>query len=245
MDFHVGTSGFMYKHWWGKFYPEKVSQRQALEYYSTRFNTVEINNTFYNLPRQATFEGWRRRTPEKFILTLKASRFITHVKRLMQPEESVRNFLERSACLKEKRGPILFQLPPGWNADLNRLEQFFKYLRSKEDPQLSISIEYRNNSWITEKMFDVLCRYKVAFCIHDMGGVDCPDRATADFVYYRLHGPSETKYSGRYSVQQIKQIAARMRRHLDGGRSAYCYFNNDIGGHAIENARMLIDELNP
>jgi uncharacterized protein YecE (DUF72 family) len=243
MAIHIGTSGFIYKHWWGKFYPEKLPQKEALEYYSRHFQTVEINNTFYHLPQQTVFENWYKRTPENFILTLKASRFITHIKKLIQPGQSARNFLDRSSCLKQKLGPILFQLPPGWNANLDRLEQFLKYLRQTEPENLKIAFEFRNNTWITDQTFNLLQKYNAALCIHDMGGVNCPRRATADFLYYRFHGPTETKYSGRYTPTQIQQTAAHIQTHLDSGKQIYAYFNNDIEAHAIENARMLINEL--
>jgi len=244
MKYHIGTSGYIYKHWWGVFYPERFREREALEYYSRHFHTVEINNSFYNLPAATTFHGWHKRTPQGFIFAVKASRYITHMKKLKDPGKSTRTFLERVGSLGEKLGPLLFQLPPRWNANIERLTEFLHYLRQNASQELRIVFEFRNNSWINEELFDILSRYRAGFCIHDMHGIRCPDVATADFVYYRFHGPSKAPYDGRYSTLQIKEAARRVKDHIAAGREVYAYFNNDIGGYAVENARMLIKELN-
>lgn len=240
-EFRIGTSGWVYRHWKGIYYPEDIPQRDWFGHYSRDFDTVEINNTFYRLPKAETFEHWREVAPKKFLYTFKASRYITHVKRLLDPEDSLKKFLERALLAKECLGPILFQLPPRWEADPGRLQNFLPVL-----PEILIKVfEFRNDSWHQEPVRKLLERYKVAFCIHDHHSIGkCPDWVTADAVYLRFHGPAEAQYSGSYSDEALQAQARRIVGWLKEGRRVFAYFNNDIGGHAVHNAltlRSMID----
>jgi uncharacterized protein YecE (DUF72 family) len=241
---HIGTSGWNYKHWKGVFYPEKLSQKQWLAYYAEHFATVEVNNTFYQLPQYATFENWRetiRRIDqaEDFTFALKASRFITHMKKLKDPQTSSEKFFDRSERLENKLGPILFQLPPGWQLDLERLAVFLEAIPSHH----RYAFEFRNETWLTRQVFDLLRQRNVAFCIQDFRGNQSPLEITADFSYVRMHGPHQQAYSGSYSDVALQRWA----RQIDDWRSKLCdvyvYFNNDVGGCAVKDGRRLKEML--
>ena len=237
---HIGTSGWNYKHWKGVFYPAGLPQKRWLAYYAERFSTVEVNNTFYQLPQYSTFETWRetvRQIPNssEFTFALKASRFITHMKKLKDPKSSSEKFFDRSARLQEKLGPILFQLPPGWPVNIERLAEFLITIPSEH----RYAFEFRNESWLSDDIFNLLRQYNVAFCIQDFRGKQSPREITADFTYVRMHGPGEMAYVGSYSeadLQQVEQHISKWRRELT---DVYVYFNNDIGGCAVNDARRL------
>lgn len=235
-EVRIGTSGWVYPHWKGDYYPEDLPQREWFGHYVRDFNTVEINNTFYRLPKAETFEHWREAAPPNFLYTFKASRYITHIKRLKDPEASLEKFLERAWLAGETLGPILFQLPPRFEADAERLENFLRALPR----ELTSVLEFRDESWHREPIRELLSRYGAAFCIHDHGVVgECPDWVTADVVYLRFHGSSETSYSGSYSEEALQRAAKRITAWRAEGRSVFVYFNNDIGGHAVRNALTL------
>lgn len=232
----IGTSGWVYPHWKGDYYPEDLPQRDWFGHYARDFDTVEINNTFYRLPKPETFEHWREVAPKDFLYTFKASRYITHIKRLLDPEASLEKFLERAALAGETLGPILFQLPPRFKADPERLENFLRACPAK----LIRVFEFRDESWHKEPIRALLERYGIAFCIHDHGTVGkCPDWVTADTVYLRFHGSSEASYSGSYSDEALRMQADRIAVWRAEGRTIFVYFNNDIGGHAVRNALTL------
>ncbi|MEZ4599160.1 MAG: DUF72 domain-containing protein [Syntrophotaleaceae bacterium] len=235
-EIRIGTSGWVYKHWKGTYYPKEIPQGDWFGYYTRDFDTVEINNTFYRLPSPETFEHWREVAPKNFLYTFKASRYITHIKRLLDPESSLDKFLERAALAAESLGPILFQLPPRWKADPDRLENFLRAL-----PKDLVKVfEFRNDSWHAEPIRKLLERYGIAFCIHDHRSIgECPDWVTADPVYLRFHGPAEAQYSGSYSDQVLEAQAQRILVWRKEGRSIFVYFNNDVDGHAVRNALTL------
>jgi uncharacterized protein YecE (DUF72 family) len=231
---HIGTSGWHYKHWLGDFYPEKLPTAKMFSWYTREFNTVEINNSFYRLPEQRTFRRWKELAPPGFIFAVKASRFITHIKRLKDAAEALDLFFARAEPLGGSLGPILFQLPPRWKVNLERLGDFLNLL----PPRHHYAIEFRDESWYVNQVYDLLHRSNVAFCIHDWGEMPNPQVLTADFTYIRFHG-SGTRYGGLYPERQLQKWADRLRGWESELFAAYVYFNNDIGGHAIRNARSL------
>lgn len=236
---HIGTSGWHYKHWIGSFYPADISSNQMFAFYAKHFDTVEINNTFYRLPKSETFDAWRDNSPAKFQYAVKASRFITHMKKLKDPETSAAKFFVAAEHLERKLGPILFQLPPRWNFDAGRLAEFLEALPANQ----RYVIEFRDESWLRPQAFALLRKHNVAFCIHDLGQMQTPLEVTADFTYLRFHGPGRAKYCGSYSETDLREWASRIdewRRQLSG---VYVYFNNDVGGWAVKNAETLLSLL--
>jgi uncharacterized protein YecE (DUF72 family) len=232
----IGTSGFIYKHWRGVYYPEDLRQKDWFGHYARDFDTVEINNTFYRLPEVHVFEHWREVAPPGFLYTFKASRYITHVRRLNDPAASLEKFLSRARQAGQTLGPLLFQLPPRWKADPRRLEQFLAALPA----DLQHVLEFRDDRWHVPEVRDLLSRFGVAFCIHDHGHTpQCPEWVTAKTVYLRFHGSSETPYTGGYTDDFLKRIAVKIDRWRGKGLRVFVYFNNDVGGHAVFNALTL------
>lgn len=231
---HIGTSGWHYKHWLGDFYPEKYAATKMFSWYAREFDTVEINNSFYRLPEEKTFAKWKEQAPPGFLFAVKASRFITHIKRLKDSEASIDLFFSRAKPLGSTLGPILFQLPPNWKLNLQRLTDFLSVL----PPGHRYSLEVRDQSWCVAQVYDLLRRHNVAFCIHDWREMPWPKELTADFTYIRFHG-SGAKYGGDYPRSRLQVWAERLLEWEPNLVAAYVYFNNDIGGHAIRNARTL------
>jgi uncharacterized protein YecE (DUF72 family) len=237
--FHIGTSGWHYKHWLGDFYPEKHPANKMFSWYAREFHTVEINNSFYRLPDEKTFRAWRELAPPGFIFAVKASRFITHIKRLKDAKDSVELLFSRAAPLGPTFGPVLFQLPPRWKLNLDRLADFLSILPKGHQ----FSIEFRDETWNTAAVFELLRQHNVALCIHDWREMPWPKDLTADFTYIRFHGSGRC-YGGNYPHDHLCDWAKRLRAWAPSLRTAYVYFNNDIGGHAIRNARTLREMLN-
>jgi uncharacterized protein YecE (DUF72 family) len=229
----IGCSGWQYKHWRGDFYPEKLPQQRWLAYYAARFNTVEINNTFYRLPEATAFGQWRDQAPPGFVYAVKASRFLTHMKKLKDPEEPVDRLLQRAANLHGALGPVLFQLPPRWPLNIPRLTTFLETLPSG----FRYAIEFREPSWYAAEVFALLERHQVALCLHDMAGSDSGQMIVGPFAYVRFHGVA--KYSGRYADRTLDVWADWLAARLRAGVSIYAYFNNDTGGHAPRDAARL------
>jgi uncharacterized protein YecE (DUF72 family) len=235
---HIGTSGWHYKHWLGDFYPDRFHPSKMFSWYAREFHTVEINNSFYRLPEEKTFEKWKELAPPGFIFAVKASRFITHIKRLKDAQDSIDLFFSRAKPLGSALGPVLFQLPPRWKLNLDRLAEFLSILPA--GPRYSV--EFRDESWCVAETYKLLRRHNVAFCVHDWREMPWPRELTADFTYIRFHG-SGTCYGGSYPQEQLQEWAERLRRWQPQLSAAYIYFNNDIGGHAIRNARTLRELL--
>jgi uncharacterized protein YecE (DUF72 family) len=236
---HIGTSGWHYKHWLGSFYPAELPTREMLKFYSQHFSTVELNNTFYNLPKPSAFDTWRETTPKNFLFAVKGSRFITHMKKLKDPDSSTKKFFDGIDRLGPKLGPILFQLPPRWNLNLDRLAEFLESLPREH----RYVFEFRDASWLVQEVYDLLREHKAAFCIHDLAGEQTPLEITADFTYIRFHGPGRAKYAGSYSDSQLKEWSGRIGEWTRELSQVYVYFNNDIGGHAVNNAKQLAESL--
>jgi len=233
--FHIGTSGWNYDHWAGPFYPEDLSQDEWLEFYMQHFTTVEINNSFYQLPDEKTLQSWYDQTPDDFTFAVKASRYITHMKKLKEPKESLQNFLDRVSLLQDKLGIILFQLPPNWNFNEERLRSFLGLLPDN----YNYTMEFRDKSWINETTYEILHENNIAFCIYELAGYVSPMEVTADTVYIRLHGPSENKYQGKYDSETLHDWAESIREWTENGKEVYCYFDNDQSGYATMNAERL------
>lgn len=231
----IGTSGWHYKHWRGLFYPKELKPTDWFDFYAKQFDTVEINNSFYRLPLNSTFESWHDKSPQNFLFAVKGSRFITHMKKLKDPASSSLKFFDGAERLGAKLGPILFQLPPRWRVDVGRLADFLAAMPQGHH----YVIEIRDESWMVKEVYDTLRRYNTAFCIHDLARMQPPLEITADFTYIRFHGPGAAKYAGSYSDQQLRDWAARIRDWGEKLTAVYAYFNNDIGGHAIWNALKL------
>ena len=234
-DIRIGTSGYSYKHWRGRYYPEDVKTSDWLRFYARDFDTVELNTTFYHLPKEEAFENWRKNTPDDFLFAVKGSRFITHMIKLKDAERGLVNFLPRAERLGSKLGPILWQLPPGWKVNLERLEQFLSLL----PPEHRYAFELRNPTWMTEAVYALLRKHNAAFCIYQLAGYQSPLELTADWTYIRLHGPTERKYQGSYSDAQLAKWAERIRAWSRRMKAIYIYFDNDDSAFAAQNALTL------
>ncbi len=234
----IGTSGWHYKHWLGPYYPPDLPLRGMLDYYARDFDSVEINNSFYRLPSPATFQAWRDATPEDFCFAVKASRYLTHRKKLIEPQNPLATLLAAAQVLGQKLGPVLFQLPPNWHCHLARLREFLGAL----PPGHRYSIEFRDVSWHNESVYRLLRAHNVAFCLYDLGGVQSALEVTADFVYVRLHGPG-AKYQGSYSKRALASWAKRIDRWRRADLGVYVYFDNDQAGYATINALTLHEAL--
>ncbi len=236
----VGTSGWNYKAWGGGlFYPAEVKPNRWLDYYTQHFNSVEVNNTFYHLPQKSVFEAWRTQTPDSFRFAIKASRFVTHMKKLIDPAEHVALFLKRAAGLKEKLEVVLFQLPPFWKFNRERLVQLGAYLcRQRIIPCIRAALEVRNPSWMDVACFDVLREFNIALAFADWPSLKVSEPITADFVFVRRHGP-EGLYASNYSAALLATEARKIQSWRAAGRDVYVYFNNDVHGYAVKNAGTL------
>lgn len=203
--------------------------------YARHFDTVEVNNSFYQLPAAKTFDNWRESAPPRFLFALKASRFITHMKKLKDPESSSAKFFDVADRLRKKLGPILFQLPPRWKLNVQRLDEFLRAMPRGH----KYAVEFRDESWLVQPVYDVLRQHGVAFCMHDFSDMKVPHEITAGFTYIRFHGPTSTKYYGWYSDHELRAWAERIRKWRARLSDVYVYFNNDPEGAAIKNALML------
>jgi uncharacterized protein YecE (DUF72 family) len=231
---HIGCSGWNYAHWRGRFYPEESRQEDWFALYASVFDTVEINNTFYRLPPAETFAAWRDQAPAGFLYAVKANRYLTHMKKLKDAEESLKTFLTRARLLEDHLGPILYQLPPRWRLNRQRLESFLDLLPS----DLTHVFEFRDQSWMIEEIFELLEERNVSFCVHDFPGLEVPRRAEGPVAYVRFHG-TEGTYRGGYAYPTLRKWLDWMRGQSEEGRQVYVYFNNDIDAQAIRDARLL------
>jgi uncharacterized protein YecE (DUF72 family) len=236
--YRIGTSGWTYRHWKGEFYPDGVPQRRWLEHYSEHFDTVELNASFYRIPKASTAEGWLKRTPEEFRFAVKASRLITHVRRLSECRETLEWFFRELWPLREKICAYLFQLPPSFAPPPELLESFLSLL----PPDNRYVFELRNPECYAGVIPEVLERHGIAFCIHDLADRETPQLVTSSLVYVRFHGTTG-RYSGSYPEHQLQLWASRIRLWSEQGKDVLAYFNNDIQGHAIRNARALLKML--
>ena len=233
-NIRIGTSGWHYKHWIGTFYPEGTTSSRQFGEYSKYFDTVEMNNSFYHLPPKSTIEKWRANSPENFLFSVKGSRYITHMKKLFKPKEALNTFLTHAAALGHKLGPVLFQLPPGWNINADRLKDFLKLLPMDH----RYTFEFRNTTWYDPAVYELLRGHNAAFCIYELDNHRSPKEITADFVYVRLHGPGG-KYQGRYPMSTQRDWANQCKIWQREGKDVFVYFDNDEAGYAAFNAKEL------
>lgn len=237
----VGTSGRSYNHWRGLFHPAILPQREWFAHYATYFPSVEIKYTFYRLPAAKTFVRWREQSPPRFVYALKAPRGITHLRKLRDSAESVDRFLERARLLKDKLGPILYQLLPNWQCDLNRLSDLLHHL--PED--LVHVFEFRERSWYCDRVFELLRGKDMGFCHVSMPGLGCPFLATGPVDYARIHGVG-VKYGGCYAEDQLRGWAGRLQDFVNRGLDVFVYCINDAMAYAVDNAydlRHLLEEM--
>jgi uncharacterized protein YecE (DUF72 family) len=233
---YVGTSGWQYAHWKRVFYPDKLPQRAWLPYFAERFQTVEVNNTFYNLPEKTVFERWRKDSPRDFIFALKMSRYLTHLKRLHDPEEPVKRFMERAGALGPKLGPVLIQLPPRFDANPGLLEETLMLF----DREVRVAVEFRDPSWFTDQTCALLERHGAALCLADTPRRKQPAWRTADWGFVRFHegkGPQAPGYERDVLRRWVDRIAERWPRTAD----VFVYFNNDAAGYAIRDATVFAE----
>lgn len=234
----VGCSGWQYAHWHGLFYPHDLGPDGWLEHYARVFDTVELNGTFYRLPEPRIVRAWRDRTPPGFLFAWKASRYLSHLKKLKDPRDPLGRVMSRARLLGPKLGPVLVQLPPHWEKNLDRLRGLVELLPKNR----RFAFEVRDPSWYADDVYALLDRPNVALCAHDMPGSATPRDAPGAFVYVRFHGATAA-YAGGYPRRTLDAWADRLAAAVAGGRDVYAYFNNDQGGHAPRDAVTLRDAL--
>jgi uncharacterized protein YecE (DUF72 family) len=231
----VGCSGWEYKHWRGDFYPHDLPKPRWFQHYARTFDTVEINNSFYKLPEATTFARWAAQAPLGFVYAVKASRFLTHMKKLKEPEQPLALLFERMAPLRGQLGPVLYQLPPGWKLNRERLEHFLQALPGG----VRHVLEFRDSSWYADDVYALLERFHVSLCLHDMRGSATRRARVGPFVYVRFHGAGDAKYGGGYPAGRLADWAGWLNEQRAAGTDVYAYFNNDAGGHAPRDAVTL------
>ena len=238
MVVRVGTSGWGYDHWENVLYPPGGPARERLGHYVARFDTVELNSSFYRWPNPSRFAGWRDRLPPGFLMSVKAPRGLTHGKKLYAPEQWVDRIAAGWHELRDKRAVLLVQLPPQQVRDDARLGFFLDRLPW----WLPVSVEFRHPSWVHDDVFDLLTRHQAAYCVMSGAGLPCVMRATAPVVYVRMHGPDPHQlYGGSYPDADLSWWADRVREWAAAGKDVYVYFNNDGAGNAVRNALTLRD----
>lgn len=230
----VGTSGWAYDHWAPAFYPAGLDPAERLRFLAARLPSVEVNRSFYRLPSREVLEGWRDETPEPFLFAFKASRYLTHMKKLKDAAGPVDTLMAAADVLGDKLGPVLFQLPPRWRCDAGRLRAFLEVL----PPGHRYAFELRDPSWYAPEVLAALAGKGAAFCVYELAGHASPREVTAGFVYVRLHGPGAA-YEGRYSDAALAEWAGTIAAWAAGGLDVYCYFDNDQAGHAARDAVRL------
>lgn len=240
----IGTSGWIYGHWDGIFYPEGLPSKNKLRYFSRYFKTAEINYSFYHLPWPSTYQNWYWQVPADFVFSIKASRFISHIKRLKGIKKAWKQFIENTLFLKEKLGPILFQFPPSFKATAENVKRLKNFLGDRPLQNLQRSdlckfaFEFRHKSWCDEKIYKLLKKYNVAWVIADSPRYPKAEVVTADFIYIRMHG-SKILFASKYTKEELKDLAQKIKKWLKTA-DVYVYFNNDAYGYAIENAKELL-----
>ncbi|MDQ4133735.1 MAG: DUF72 domain-containing protein [Actinomycetota bacterium] len=234
MPLWVGTSGWQYRSWRGVFYPEKLAQKHWLEHYAERFRVVEVNNAFYRLPEASTFAGWAERTPDDFLVAVKASRYLTHIRRLQEPAEPVHRLMDRARHLGIKLGPVLLQLPPNLAADGKALDQTLAQFPAG----VRVAVEFRHESWFTDETQELLRRHGAALCLADSPRRQTPAWRTADWGYLRFHEGRATPRPcyGRGALETWARRLAELWKPAD---DVYVFFNNDPEGCAVRDARIF------
>lgn len=236
---YIGTSGWSFDSWIGSFYPKDIKNNDRLSHYAETFSTVELNNSFYQLPSKKSIQHWLKATSDDFIFSCKASRYITHMKKLNDAKPDVDHLFESLEHFGEQLGPVLFQLPPNWHMDIERLAKFVRTLPKDH----RYTFEFRDKSWLCEQVYDLLEKYDIALCFYDFKGYQSPEVITSDFIYVRLHGPTEQAYEGAYDGRTLAGYAQKFIRWQKEGKSVFCYFDNDQKANAPKDAVKLMDSL--
>jgi uncharacterized protein YecE (DUF72 family) len=236
MGICIGTSGWHYADWKGAFYPRRLNSAELLSYYAAHFDCVEVNNSFYRLPTDDTVAQWRSQVPPRFSFSLKASRYITHMKKLKDAAEPLSAFLRVANLFGDQLGTVLFQLPPHWKVNIERLAAFIALLPGDRH----FAFEFRDPSWHTQEVTELLCQHNVAFCQFDLDGFTSAPIVTGDRVYVRLHGPQQA-YSGSYSKAALEAWADRLQAWQAQGRDVLVFFDNDHRGQAVHDANRLYE----
>jgi uncharacterized protein YecE (DUF72 family) len=236
----IGTSGWTYASWKRTFYPPDLPARRYLEFYAGEFPATEVNYSFYHLPKRSTYENWSRQVPENFAFAVKASRFITHIKRLQDVDTAWQTFVSNARYLGRHLGPILLQFPPTVPCDLTRLKGFLTGSQPAEKTAIPLRLvfEFRHDSWFTDRVYRLLNQHRAALCIADSARYPRRDVITSDFTYLRYHGP-QGLFASKYPDARLVKEAKMIRKYMRSGLDVYVFFNNDALGHAIENARTL------
>ena len=235
---HIGTSGWHYRHWVGPFYPPGTPASRYLLYYLDHFAAVEINGSFYRMPSEKTLAAWRDAVPDGFRFAVKASRFITHAKKLALPIDQYTWFFDGISILGDRLGPVLFQLPPRWRVNRERLAAFLAALPRR----YRYAFEFREPSWLNTDIYALLEKHDAALCVYHIAGFESPIAVTADLGYIRLHGPGD-KYQGSYDDAALRKWARRIRAWTRDGKTVWCFFDNDQNGYAAKDALRLIRML--
>jgi uncharacterized protein YecE (DUF72 family) len=243
---YVGTSGWNYRDWRGVFFPDGLGTKKWLAFYATRFDAVEINYTFYRLPSKESCEAWYRKTPDDFRFVVKASRYITHIKRLRDANDAWDSFLERVNVLKEKLGAILLQFPSNFRSSEANLQSVDKFLEhAARDRARRLALEFRDRSCYEKEMLAILRRHRAALVVSHSSKCPVPEvTTTSDFAYFRFHGPQKL-FASAYSNAALRAWAKRMRALMNTRHDVYAFFNNDSGGHAPRDAQTLLQYLQP
>lgn len=230
----IGTSGWSYNHWKGAFYPQRIGGDAMLAHYARHFDTVELNSTFYRLPAESTLRRWAETVPADFRFAVKASRYITHIKKLKDPADTVTPFLDRMRVLGNRLGPILFQLPPRFRYNGERLRALLNMLPG----ELEYAFEFRDDSWFNDEASALLTEHGAALCFYDLAGEGAPKTLTGGMVYARLHGPGEA-YAGHYTAAALDHWARSLAAWATSGWPCWCFFDNDADAWAPHDARLL------
>lgn len=237
----IGTSGWNYAHWKDIFYPKGLKQADWLSYHAGHFDTVELNASFYRLPKDESIRGWVEATPKRYRFAIKLSRYVTHQKKLKETHDALKTFFDLFKPMRAagQCGPLLVQLPPNLHVNVDKLDAFLDDLKDAEgSARWKVAVEFRHASWLTDDVYDVLDRHRAAIVLHDMPEGETTKPNDASFVYVRRHGESG-KYEGRYTEGELKKDAKRIRAWLGDGRDVWVYFNNDLEGHAVKDAMKL------
>lgn len=236
---YIGTSGWSYKHWKGIYYPESLPAKEWLTFHAKTYDTTEINNSFYRLPGVEVVKNWAKEVPKEFKFCPKISRFVTHTKRLKEPELTIPRFFEVFDQIKKHLGPVLIQLHPKQKFDSERLQQFLAYLHEHYRDYI-FALEPRHETWLTNECYDLMKKYKTAFVISHSGeGIPYAEVVTAKHIYVRFHGPDHLYASG-YPKKMLREYADKFERWKNEGHTVWVFFNNDLQGHAIKDSKTLL-----
>jgi uncharacterized protein YecE (DUF72 family) len=239
---YIGTSGWSYKHWRGTYYPQKLKSAEWLTYCTNDFNVTEINASFYRLPKQETVIKWTEMVPKHFKFCPKMSRYLSHMKKLRDPEEPLQRFFEIFDPIRKHLGPVLIQLPPQASFNYDVAEHFFKLLK-KIYRQYSFALEVRHDTWMDDNALDLMAKYDIAFVVSQSGvGFPYHEMITSKNIYVRFHGP-DVLYASSYTDEMLQGFAKKFRQWMDEGHDIWAFFNNDMHTYAIHNAKTLINMM--